>query len=66
MNQHNIKVQNIIYNYLKCGGLSKDKNLRGIANFSNTLLNGINVEVKSNENKDQFLKSVDLLISLLD
>ena len=66
LDDHNKVMYDLIYNYLKKGGLKKGKDLQGITNLFITLLTGINVEVKYKRGKQQFLKSIDLVLKLLD
>ena len=66
LDKHTQTVYNIIYSYLEEGGFGKEKDLKTITNLFLTLFTGINVESKYKKDKNQFLKSIDLVLHLLD
>lgn len=66
LDKHNQTVYDTIYDYLEKGGFGEDKDLKAITNLFLTLFTGINVESKYKKDKNQFLKSIDLVLHLLD
>lgn len=66
LDKHNQTVYDTIYGYLEKGGFGEDKDLKAITNLFLTLFTGINVESKYKKDKNQFLKSIDLVLHLLD
>ena len=66
LNKHNKKLYDIIYGYLEKGDFDEDKDLKSITNLFLTLFTGVHVESKYKKDKKQFLKSIDLVLDLLD
>ena len=66
LDKHNQTVCDTIHGYLEKGGFGEDKDLKAITNLFMTLFTGINIESKYKKDKNQFLKSIDLALHLLD
>ena len=66
LDEHNQKIFDIIYGYLKKGDFGGNKDLKTITNLLLTLFTGIHVESKYKKDKKQFLESIDLVMHLLD
>ena len=66
LDKHNQTVYDTIYGYLEKGDFGADKDLKAITNLFMTLFTGINVESKYKRDRTPFLKSIDLVLDLLD
>lgn len=66
LTEHHKNLHKSISGYLKKGNFTKDLDIENITDYFITFLTGLNQEVKFKTDKSKILKSIDLVLQVLD